>query len=1230
MDAEDVIDDENESIEVREPEGSYAPVLAPPPLADLRDELESLVIHDLLGPAGGPDEEVDEDRVRERYLVGMLAPKRQGPEERGVGPAKMPAKRGVAPKDVEERPDEAEGINDEDDVEAFDDIGVAGTDSFDEGKADPGAAQTGSTLPSSMGMTFSIDSNAHAFRVTARWGRYSREQSKTATDPKTGNPLLVWKRTQIEVMSDPIPLQDGKIPQWVPCDEQPEVFVEGKIRKSNGDWIVSLFLVNTQDEPALRKDEAYLFQVELVCESLEREAIFVKRPIGTGNPDKLDPVTLLENEAMDMLYRRRVEFAVGHGTSVHADGITPDGQRASRVRTTTVPKYEVAQQTSRVAADDPALAVLVLDMNDLAETADGQFGAKLNAMTEAYAQWIERERAKVSDPAELLQRYQKAADRAIKQCEQTLERIRAGIRLLDGDKTAAEAFRFANRAMALQRVHSIFARAVRRGQRKVEDGFADLDIPKNRSWRPFQLAFILLNLPSVTDLHHPERSHKTEAVADLLWFPTGGGKTEAYLGIAAYVMALRRLQGPVEGRDGEHGIAVLMRYTLRLLTLQQFQRAAALMCAAETIRQADVGKWGEAVFRIGLWVGQRATPNTTQQSQESISGSRGSRGSLGVGTPAQLTSCPWCGSPIEPGKDIKVFAGTDKMNRTIMYCGDPLGRCPFSERNALNEGIPALVVDEEIYRHPPTLLIATVDKFAQMPWRGTVQMLFGQVNGYCPRHGFRSPEIDDSDSHPRRGSLPAVKTIPCGPLRPPDLIIQDELHLISGPLGSMVGLYETAVDELCSWEVDGKKVRPKVIASTATIRRSEVQVYKLFLRKVNVFPANGTDVRDNFFAIQRPPSEENPGRRYVGVCAIGRRYPVALIRVYVALLAAAKKLYEKYDAAADPWMTLAGYFNSIRELGGTRRLVEDDIRNRLRDADQRGLAKRRPPKLEELTSRRSGVEIPQILDRLEIGFSKADELRRARLKKQRLKDDIPEPLDVVLATNMISVGVDVDRLSLMAVAGQPKTTAEYIQATSRVGRQFPGFVVTIFNWARPRDLSHYERFEHYHATFYKQVEALSVTPFAPRALDRGLTGILVALVRLAAEDLNQNSRAQNLTYGHRLMARAMAAITERAELVECSKSLGNFVQSMIKERNDLWLSKIQNATTNKLGYRKVQDSVTVGLLQPAGEGDWERFTCLNSLRDVEPEVNLILSDDYSMDDSTTSSTAQSKDGIATT
>ena len=521
-----------------------------------------------------------------------------------------------------------------------------------------------------------------------------------------------------------------------------------------------------------------------------------------------------------------------------------------------------------------------------------------------------------------------------------------------------------------------------------------------------------------------------------------------------------------------------------------------------------------------------------------------------------------------------------------------------------------LVVDEDIYRRPPSLLIATVDKFAQMPWKGETQNLFGQLNGLCLRHGFLSPEIeeDDKGNHPARNSLPSVKRQPHGPLRPPDLIIQDELHLISGPLGSMVALYETAVDAMCSWTVNGKRVRPKVIASTATIRRAPDQVRKLFLRKLDVFPPQGTSIKDSFFAVQRPAGETYPGRRYIGICAFGRRYPAAMIRIYVALLASAQKLFEKYDALADPWMTLIGYFNSIRELAGTRRLVEDDIRARVRDADQRGLAKRRLwiGAVDELTSRKSGTDIPKNLERLETVFDKAQEAKRDADRKAG-NQTTPRPYDAILATNMISVGVDIERLGLMAVAGQPKNTSEYIQATSRVGRSRsgPGLVLTLFNWARPRDLSHYETFEHYHETFYKHVEALSVTPFSARALDRGLAGVFVALMRLRDQRLNANAKAGELQDTDAEMPGVIDRIMARAEQAMGDPSVGTLVRQMLLERRDNWLARVRNQTDHRLGYRDDTQGV-VGLLQQPGPGDWELFTCLNSLRDVEGTVDLIL------------------------
>jgi hypothetical protein len=523
-------------------------------------------------------------------------------------------------------------------------------------------------------------------------------------------------------------------------------------------------------------------------------------------------------------------------------------------------------------------------------------------------------------------------------------------------------------------------------------------------------------------------------------------------------------------------------------------------------------------------------------------------------------------------------------------------------------------VDEEIYRHPPALLIATVDKFAQMPWKGQVQMLFGQVTKYCPRHGFRSPEIEDSDSHNAYRGLPAVQSVAHPPLRPPDLIIQDELHLITGPLGSLVGLYETAIDTLASWEVDGKTVRPKVIASTATVRRAQEQVFKLYQRKLEIFPPHGTNIADNFFAIQRTPSAEYPGRKYIGICAQGKSNPVALIRVYVACLAAAQLLYDQHDTLADPWMTLVGYFNAVRELGGSRRLVEDDIATRLWDTDKRGLAKRaRRPILEELTSRKSAADIPRILDRLDIMFSKADEAERKAARERGQRSARPIPLDVLLATNMISVGVDVDRLGLMAVYGQPKTTAEYIQATSRVGRKFPGLICTIYNWARPRDLSHYERFEHYHATFYQHVEVLSITPFAPRALDRGLSALLVSLIRLASGRLNHNITAGNLERDDELMTRAVANIADRVLNVEGANDQAERVKEMLAERRDAWLREIQDARHYYLAYRAAAAQPSKGLLSQAGDGPWRTFTCLNSLRDVEPSVNLVIGNEEGLD-----------------
>lgn len=1176
---------------------------APTPM-QLRAMLEEMVVNDLLGPAGGAEEELTERNVRDRYLVGVLAPR---PAPQAANAAK---------------PDDED---DEDTPLIPDELSEGGTDSGDDGTTDRDVPLPRAALPSSFGMSFCVDREATALRVEARWGQYVREKKEEQNDARTGRPLRVWKRKPRGGSID-IKLRGGAVGPLAVDPECPDVLVRGQVRKRDHGWVITLFLVNGQAMPVTKKDEAHLFQPVLSVSAPDGAAVFCKRtPKGRKAQDR-------EDARMAMLYRRHVEFAVGHGVGVCAEIDVAAPDQAVRLSTAIIPAYEVPRTTPPSSADaalNPAfgqLAGLVLDMKELAETPTKQLPGKLQPLVAAYRAWIEGEAGR----ADALPDYRSAAEDALADCRQTLSRVEAGLKLLAGDEQAAESFRFMNRAMWLQRTHSLLSEQVRRGADVNFD--KDIDVPANRTWFPFQIAFILLNLPGITKLDHPDRSEDDKALADLLFFPTGGGKTEAYLGLSAYTMGLRRLQGTVAGRLGENGVAVLMRYTLRLLTIQQFQRATALLCACESIRRKALemgdSRWGRTPFRIGLWVGRKTTPNWTEDSVEAIKQLRGNQFSGGgVGTPYQLTTCPWCGSAIEPGKHLFADPAPQGHGRTLTYCGDKFGQCLFSKKQSEGEGLPVVVVDEEIYRRLPTLLIATVDKFAQMPWKGEVQMLFGGVNGVCERHGFLSPEVDDWGSHPRtRLGLPATKVADHGPLRPPDLIIQDELHLISGPLGTLVGLYETAIDRLCGWEVGGKRVRPKVVASTATIKSADVQVHKLFLRTVAVFPPPGLDAGDNFFSVQRPPDDAHPGRRYIGICARGRRLKAALIRVYTAFLCSAQALYEKYGRAADPWMTLVGYFNSMRELGGMRRLVDDDVFTRCKKMDRRGLAKRYfgTDYLAELTSRMRSEDIPQTLDRLEAVFDPAlDEQRREAYKQRQFKTAPKRPIDVLLATNMISVGVDVKRLGLMIVAGQPKACAEYIQATSRVGRNkdAPGLVVTVFNWARPRDLSHYETFAHFHGTYYNHVEPLSVTPFSPGAMARGLAGLLVSLVRLRGTEYTANEAAAKIQTLDAAVQDAVEVICKRAELVGDGPAVADYCRAVLQAKLDLWRAEAQNTTGGRtLTYTQPvaggdgpKRGTTVQLLQRPGMERWEEFTCLNSLREVEPTVKLII-DDGGLDD----------------
>lgn len=1182
----------------------------------VRGQLERYLARDLLGPWQGGDEELPYGTTpSERYILGVLSPARTSLE--------------------------ADVTSDS-----------AADDGTGEGVAEVAAAATsGSMMPASMGVSFSVDPAITTLRVGARWGRYEVAPSASQLT-EAGAPRRVWCRCQA---GGDVEL-DISTPEatFAPDPDRPRILIRSRARLRGKVRIVDLAIVNGQSEPEHNRDEARLYQVQFIITAADGSSpIFLPHNdpahvVASDTADTPDP----ERLGLDLLYRKACQFAVGRNVAVDAEQRAYE-KRGWRLTTTWLPAHEMEQTVAPDPEEIPGLEASMLDMRHLATAERLRTVAGLRPLQVAYARWLDEQETRITSDSDLSgdARHQTAARLHVAQARRACSGLEAGIELLATNDQAWAAWGFANSAMALQRVHTEITELRQREPNLSVDAAArQADEPRRRSWRPFQLAFVLLNLPSLTDPGHPDRAQADAeggpGTVDLLFFPTGGGKTEAYLGLTAYALAIRRLQAIVgdgpEARDGRAGVAVLMRYTLRLLTAQQYQRAATLICAAEHLRRqaaiaAEEGgtddPWGTEPFRIGLWVGAHLTPNWYEDAKEAVAALRGRYANTPANNPVQLLRCPWCARPLVPGQDIEC---DDVRRRTLLWCGDPDGACPFSRRQSARwrEGIPVVTVDEEIFRLCPTLVIGTVDKFAQLPLRGYTGLLFGRTTTVCARHGYRHPDLtrrtDCRTSHPRRADWPATQPQPCLQLRPPDLIIQDELHLIAGALGTMVALYETAVDRISSWTVGGKSVRPKVVASTATVRRAKEQVHGIFVRDLAIFPPPILDAGDTFFSRQIPVDEAHPGRRYIGICAHGQRLKQVQIRVAQILLAAAQLLFDEHGMAADPYMTLVDYFSSTTELAGMRRLVDDDIATRLRQQrKRRGLRDRDNLEVRELTSRIGSQEIGTALGALGVTFNPSIESTAARERRRALRrelrspdDDVKRqakaeldawprrdgehPVDIVLATSMLQVGVDIPRLGLMVVTGQPKNAAEYVQATSRIGRDAsrPGLVLTLFNWARPRDLTHFETFAHFHQTAYARVEALSVTPFAERALDRGLAGVLVSTVRHAADRLEPEVGAQAAQGVDPKVAQAVEWLSARAHEVTSDVSEAEEVRRRCRELLDDWDRVRRGLETGQLSYTRAEDGL-VPLLETR-PGRWERWSVPWSLREVEPEVNLIL------------------------
>lgn len=719
-----------------------------------------------------------------------------------------------------------------------------------------------------------------------------------------------------------------------------------------------------------------------------------------------------EEEELFLAYRHRRVFAIGHGCSAGWEAV---GDTATVVRADLIPAEEVP---GIVTGGDAAKKILGLGLlaDPGADLEDG-----LAEFISGYRAWIEVTASRTDYPPSL----SAARDRIVARLERVEARMRDGARLLADDRVARRAFSLANLAMLVQMHRTASIEDRQRLPALGVDDYLGLD---QYRWFPFQLAFALMILSSLRSGSDPDRD-----LVDLLWFPTGGGKTEAYLFAAAFVIFVRR----IEKGDAGAGTAVITRYTLRLLTTQQFQRAAALACACEWLRTRPGAGLGSSPIRLGLWVGGGAFPNKFVEAVEWL------RQVLDGSTDdvLPLPSCPWCGTDLIPtrGVDEQTRIGVEATNSSFrLFCPD--NTCEF------HAALPVAIVDEDMYKAPPSMVVGTVDKFARLAWIEDGGAFFG-----------------------------------LGGTAPPDLIIQDEMHLISGPLGTTVGLYESAISGLL--EFGG--ARPKIIASTATIRRANDQSLGVFGRHVSLFPPAGIDEEDSYFSRRGPAGD---GRLHIGVMSANHTASSSLIHTAAALAQAPLSVGLSGKALDSMW-TLVIYHNSLRELGKVLTFARDDIPARIEVIEPDEDRRREVPDdtVEELTSNVSSSRIPAILRRMQAGYGEHN------------------ALSMLLATNMIQVGIDVPRLGLMLVNGQPKTTSEYIQATSRVGRKSTrGLVVTLFSASKSRDRSHYETFHSYHQALYRHVEPTSVTPFSLPSRDRALAAALVVIVRhgagLAAND----------------------------------------------------------------------------------------------------------------------------------
>ncbi|MBN9379928.1 MAG: hypothetical protein J0H74_04145 [Chitinophagaceae bacterium] len=864
-----------------------------------------------------------------------------------------------------------------------------------------------------------------------------------------------------------------------------------------------------------------------------------------------------EDKMLDYLFREKLAFGIGHNASCQWE----DLETTNWIKTTFIPHYDVrSQSTQTEKIDGTILRIKALSSfnNNKHEIIEN-----LQKIADAYSYWIEEQEVAAKGHA--------LAFENIEKCREIHRRITRGIQLIyeDAGEHVLRSFQLANTAIYLQMFQTEKHFNKRRDGYEVYERVEELQLPfdhyanatfplsaegkiREPEWRPFQLAFILQCIPSIVEENSDERK-----LVDLLYFPTGGGKTEAYLAVSAFVVFWRRLKY----KDQYDGVNIIIRYTLRLLSAQQFERATKLILACEFIRQNNKDL-GEDKISIGFWIGDKTIPNSIEKASKKLQkiqdklNNKSLDGKYAI-NPFQVTNCQWCNSKIISrinSNDPNYLIGHRISNHLQSYCLNE--KCNFC---ASKGGLPIVLIDDDIYKKPPTVLFATVDKFASLAWKEEATKLFNyKLN------------------------------------RKPELIIQDELHLLNGPLGSLVGLFENVILSLCTTS----EQTPKIIASTATTKNVVSQIKGLYGRDTRIFPQNATTSDDTFFSKTLPESK----RRYIGILPTGKTTVMTNLQLLASLLFARLEIWEqsKNKAEVDQYWTLLSYFKSLKELGRFSNKITAELKPEVQQLQVRNLKNQDPYpynywKLSsqniELTARIPNEKIKRNLDKLEISFT-------GDLSEYKV-------LDLVLATNMISVGLDVNRLGIMVINGMPPNTAEYIQASSRVARKNEGLVFTVFDPFNTRDLSYFEDFVQFHKTFYKQVEPLSVTPFAENALDKMLFTVMVAYFRHKLDDGKYASNDKpGIIKDDNIQERLK---TDFADLFKKHPFInGDFSNILVKIESLLTAWKYRTEANKNLKFFW-QDHPKDSLLKPMEDRkDDDILIALNSMRNVDPNTEITI------------------------